>query len=124
MSRTKTNMMVLAASALAALLLGFTLLGCSGAAGYEGSWKATDVENPAKIHVDPSLSGSSLTFELKAGGGGSMTLNGASVDVTWSETSSGVKLDQGNGHTLDLKSGDGKLSMVDTNGNTIYFEKQ
>jgi hypothetical protein len=113
----------MAVSMAAALLLGCVLSGCA-AAGHEGTWKATDVESPAKIHMDPSLTGSSLSFELESGGKGNMTLNGASVDITWSETSSGVELDQEGGHTLDLTDSDGKLTMKDANGNTIYFEKQ
>lgn len=101
----------------------FILAGCGGSS-YEGSWKATDVMSPAQIHMDPAMTGSSLEFELASEGKGTMTLNGASVDITWTETDTGVKLDQEGGHTLDLTSEDGKLTMVDANGNTIYFEKQ
>lgn len=105
------------------LIAGIMLSGCGGSS-YAGTWKATDVKNPAQIHMDPSVTGSSLEFELASDGKGTMTLNGASVDITWTETDSGVKLDQEGGHTLDLTTEEGKLTMVDGNGNTIYFEKQ
>lgn len=125
MARTKSRMIISAVSVITVLLLGLALSSCSGnATGYEGAWEATDVESPAKIHMDPSLTGSSLSFELQSDGGGSMTLNGKSVDIAWSETASGVELDQGGGHTLNLTDSDGKLTMEDANGNTIYFEKQ
>ena len=109
--------------ALCIIIMLAVITGCGGSS-YEGSWKATDVKSLAQIHMDPAMTGSSLDFELKSEGKGSMTLNGASVDITWSETDTGVKLDQEVGHTLDLTSEDGKLTMVDSNGNTIYFEKQ
>ena len=109
--------------AICIIMLLAVITGCGGSS-YEGSWKATDVMSQAQIHMDPSLTGSCLEFELASEGKGRMTLNGASVDITWTETDTGVKLDQEGGHTLDLTSEDGKLTMVDANGNTIYFEKQ
>ena len=108
--------------AICAVLVMMFMAGCGSS--YAGEWKATDVESPAKIHMDPNATGSSLSFELKDDGKGTMTLNGASVDIQWSETDGGVKLEQSGGHSLDLKEADGKLTMVDGNGNTIYFEKQ
>lgn len=109
--------------ALCVITMLFVFAGCGGSS-YEGNWEATDVMSPAQIHMDPTMTGSSLEFELASEGKGTMTLNGASVDITWTETDTGVKLDQEGGHTLDLTSEDGKLTTVDANGNTIYFEKQ
>ena len=109
--------------ALCIITMLFVFAGCSSSS-YEGNWKATDVMSPDQIHMDPAMSGSSLEFELASEGKGTLTLNGGSVDITWTETDTGVKLDQEGGHTLVLTSEDGKLTMVDANGNTIYFEKQ
>ena len=98
--------------------------GCGSGPDYEGKWSATDVENPAQIHMDPSLTGTSLDFELAAEGEGTVTLNGETLDISWSETDSGVKIEQGDTHSIELTEKDGKLTLTDSRGNTIYFEKQ
>lgn len=98
--------------------------GCGSEPAYEGKWSATDVENSAQVHMDPSLTGTSLEFELAEEGKGTVTLNGQTMDISWSETDSGVKIEQGESHSIELTEEDGKLTLIDSKGNTIYFEKQ
>ena len=100
-----------------------TLTAC-GSAGFAGKWKLTDIKNIAQIHMDPSVTGNSIEFELNDDGKGTMTWNDASTDVTWTESDNGVDILPANGTPWNMTEEEGKLIIVDQNSNTFYFEKQ